>query len=156
MNAKAKKKIIKATTNKKAINAGKIKATTIRKMAKAGKTGEAASGAGPKKLGMDSLIGKMKETANLTKTEAANSVRGALQAIRDVTALAPEERRQTVKLRVAQFGTFSIKPTEAREGRNPKTGETIAVPAGYKLSFKPSTDWKESLQTMSDKQLGIG
>ena len=156
MNAKAKKKMVKATTTRKAINAIKTKAATDRKMAKTNKTEATPADAGPKKLGMDNLIGKMKEIGNLTKTEATNNVRGALQAIRDVIALAPAEARQTVKLRIAQFGTFTIKPTEAREGRNPKTGQTIRVPAGYKLSFKPSSDWKESLQTMSDKQLGVG
>jgi nucleoid DNA-binding protein len=71
-------------------------------------------------------------------------------------ALMPDEPRQTVKLRVAQFGTFTIKPTEPREARNPKTGEAVTVPANYRLSFKASGDWKEALLSMSNDQLGIG
>ena len=147
MSAKAKNKAAKVKTSRPA-----AKAATNRKAAKAATE---ATGAGPKKLGMDSLIGRMKEITNLTKTDAANNVRGTLQAIREAMALMPDEPRQTVKLRVAQFGTFTIKPTEAHEGKNPKTGEVVAIPANYKLSFKPASDWKDALQAMSNDQLGI-
>lgn len=41
-------------------------------------------------------------------------------------------------VRLFSFGTFSVKETAARDGRNPKTGEKIAIPAGRRVAFKPS------------------
>ena len=43
------------------------------------------------------------------------------------------------------FGTFSLKETKARVGRNPQTGNKIEIPAGKKLSFKNSSALKEEL-----------
>lgn len=36
------------------------------------------------------------------------------------------------------FGTFSVKETAERQGRNPKTGEQITIPATKRAKFKPS------------------
>lgn len=36
------------------------------------------------------------------------------------------------------FGHFEVVTTAARTGRNPKTGEPIAIPAGRRVRFKPS------------------
>ncbi len=46
---------------------------------------------------------------------------------------------------ISGFGTFKVKQTKARTGRNPKTGETIEIPAKRKVSFKAAKDLKESL-----------
>ncbi|MDR3256265.1 MAG: HU family DNA-binding protein [Endomicrobium sp.] len=37
------------------------------------------------------------------------------------------------------LGSFRVKSRKARRGRNPKTGEIIPIPAGKKVSFKPTT-----------------
>lgn len=50
---------------------------------------------------------------------------------------------ETVSVR--GFGTFSLKETKARQGRNPQTGDTIEIPAGKKISFKNSASLKERL-----------
>ena len=42
--------------------------------------------------------------------------------------------------------TFSIKPTKARQGRNPHTGDTIAIPAGKKISAKFGKTAKDFLK----------
>jgi len=36
------------------------------------------------------------------------------------------------------FGRFSLKERPAREGRNPRTGETLNIPASKSLGFKMS------------------
>lgn len=41
------------------------------------------------------------------------------------------------------FGSFTVKPTAARQGRNPATGEIIQIPAGHRISFKPAKALKE-------------
>ena len=44
-------------------------------------------------------------------------------------------------VRIAGFGTFSLKQTPARTGRNPKTGATLEIPAKRKVVFKPAADF---------------
>lgn len=41
------------------------------------------------------------------------------------------------------FGSFTVNPTAARQGRNPRTGEVIQIPAGHRVSFKPAKALKE-------------
>ena len=54
------------------------------------------------------------------------------------------ERGEGVKL--SSFGTFGIREKGERLGRNPKTGETIQIPAGRKVSFKPSLSLKKLIK----------
>ena len=49
------------------------------------------------------------------------------------------------KMTVSGFGTFKLKKTKSRKGRNPKTGDTIQIPAGKKISFKMSSTLKGNL-----------
>jgi nucleoid DNA-binding protein len=37
---------------------------------------------------------------------------------------------------VSNFGSFSTYESKAREGRNPKTGETIFIPTKERIKFK--------------------
>ena len=41
-------------------------------------------------------------------------------------------------VRVHKFGDFSISTTKARPGRNPRTGEAIALPESKRVKFKAS------------------
>lgn len=43
------------------------------------------------------------------------------------------------------FGAFSVKKREARVGRNPRTGTTVAVSAKYVPYFKTGKDLRERL-----------
>ena len=43
---------------------------------------------------------------------------------------------------ISGFGTFRVKETKARMGRNPKTGETIQIPAKKKVTFRASKELK--------------
>jgi DNA-binding protein HU-beta len=42
-------------------------------------------------------------------------------------------------------GKFTVKATNARQGRNPHSGEAISIPAGKKVSFKLHKALKDSL-----------
>jgi DNA-binding protein HU-beta len=48
------------------------------------------------------------------------------------------------KLVLPGFGSFVSRKREAREGRNPSTGETIKVPAKTYPVFKPGKTLKET------------
>ena len=43
------------------------------------------------------------------------------------------------------FGTFTVRERSARKGRNPRTGESIAVKASRTVGFKPSPSFKDVL-----------
>ena len=43
------------------------------------------------------------------------------------------------------FGTWSVKKRKARKGRNPKTGEMIAIAPTKTVAFKPAPNFKASL-----------
>jgi DNA-binding protein HU-beta len=43
------------------------------------------------------------------------------------------------------FGTFTVKETKARKGRNPQTKKEITIPASKKVSFKAAPKFKDSL-----------
>jgi nucleoid DNA-binding protein len=44
------------------------------------------------------------------------------------------------------LGSFRSKARKARPARNPKTGEIIQVPAGKKVSFKPTATLRKTIQ----------
>jgi len=47
------------------------------------------------------------------------------------------------RIEIRGIGTFSVKTRDAREGRNPKTGEKIFVPRKTALHFTPGKELKE-------------
>lgn len=48
-------------------------------------------------------------------------------------------------VKLVGFGTFSRNTRKPRQGRNPKTGETVKIPSAYVPRFKPGKDLKDSL-----------
>jgi DNA-binding protein HU-beta len=50
------------------------------------------------------------------------------------------------KVRIEGFGTFTLKETKERQGRNPQTGESITIKAGKKVLFKPSDVLKNKIK----------
>ena len=46
---------------------------------------------------------------------------------------------------IAGFGTFTTKRRPARQGRNPRTGETIAIAASMAPAFKPGTALRDAV-----------
>ncbi len=68
------------------------------------------------------------------------------QEIVDTLLLAIRKSLQNKEdVAISGFGTFKVKQTKARMGRNPKTGEAIQIPAKRKVAFKASKDLKEAV-----------
>ncbi len=84
------------------------------------------------------LIEAIAEKAGLTKVEAGK----ALDATFEVIA---NQLEKGEKVPVAGFGTFKLSSRAAREGRNPKTGETIKIAASTSVSFKAGTALKDKV-----------
>ena len=54
------------------------------------------------------------------------------------------EKGETVSL--SGLGSFRVKACKEKLGRNPKTGDTVPVPAGKKISFKPTVKLKKIIR----------
>ncbi len=54
-----------------------------------------------------------------------------------------EALRSGERIEIRGFGSFQVKVREAREGRNPKTGEEVHIPAKRTPFFKVGKDLKE-------------
>ena len=50
------------------------------------------------------------------------------------------------KVNISGFGTFAVSERKARTGRNPKTGESIEIPASKSAKFKPGKSLKDELK----------
>lgn len=74
----------------------------------------------------------------LSKTEAGKAVDAVFATITEVLVKGD-------KLSFVGFGTFGISKREAREGRNPRTGETVKIAARNAVSFKAGTALKDAV-----------
>ena len=82
------------------------------------------------------LVAAMAEQAGLSKKDAE----AALKAFTDVVAA---ELKKDEKVQLVGFGTFEVAKREAREGRNPQTGETMKIAASKAPKFKAGKALKD-------------
>lgn len=73
-------------------------------------------------------------------TEAATG-----EVLKGFVAVTTETLKKGDSVQLAGFGAFKPVHKEAREGRNPSTGETIKIPARVAPKFKASKTLKEAL-----------
>jgi integration host factor subunit beta len=55
------------------------------------------------------------------------------------------------RIEIRGFGSFSLHHREARVGRNPKTGESVQLPAKYVPHFKPGKELREQVNESMKK-----
>ena len=84
------------------------------------------------------LINVVAANAEITKAKAETAVNAALEAIADAL-------KNGDKVQLIGFGTFEVKAVAEREGRNPKTGETIKIAAAKKPAFSASKALKDAV-----------
>lgn len=84
------------------------------------------------------LIAAVAQSTGATKKDAERIVSAALEAI---TA----ELVNGGKVQLAGFGSFEVKTREARVGRNPRTNETMEIPASKAPAFKASKALKDAV-----------
>jgi DNA-binding protein HU-beta len=77
------------------------------------------------------LVDAVTEANEISKAKAKEVVNSILAAI-----IGAAKRGDEVA--IAGFGRFSVTERPAREGRNPRTGEALNIPASKALSFKMS------------------
>lgn len=84
------------------------------------------------------LVAAIAEKTQLSKKDADK----ALKAFMDVVG---EELSNGQKVQLAGFGTFEVSERAEREGINPRTKETITIPASKSPKFKAMKALKEKV-----------
>lgn len=84
------------------------------------------------------LVAQVAEKAGLTKKDAEKAVNAWIETVKG--ALAAGE-----KVQVIGFGTFEVKERAARMGRNPRTGQNLAIPAAKNPVFKAGKALKDAV-----------
>jgi DNA-binding protein HU-beta len=85
------------------------------------------------------LVSSIAERSGLSKKDAGAALEAVLDSI--TAALAAGDKVQLVG-----FGTFEVRERAARTGRNPQTGEDIAIAARSVPVFKPGKALKDAVQ----------
>ena len=88
--------------------------------------------------GKTELVNYVADETKLTKAEAQKAVEAVLGGVTQFL-------KKGEDVRLIGFGSFSILETAARDGRNPRTGETIKIKAGKRPIFKAGKELKESV-----------
>ena len=90
-------------------------------------------------LGKRELVETLANEAELTAMSAERAVNALLDLIGNSLASG-----KAVSL--GSFGTFEPRHRNARQGRNPKTGETIEIAAKTVAAFKPGAALKRQME----------
>jgi len=84
------------------------------------------------------FVSAVADAAEMTKVDAARAIDALLMTITETLA-----RGEAITL--VGFGTFQVRKRAAREGRNPKTGETMKIKASKTPAFKAGKALKDAV-----------
>ena len=84
------------------------------------------------------LIAAVAVKTGMTKKDAERVINASIETI-EATLIKGE------KVSLSGFGIFEVKAREARVGRNPRTKETIQIPASKQPAFKAAKALKDAV-----------
>ncbi len=84
------------------------------------------------------LIAAVAEKTGMTKKDAERVINATLETV-TASMVAGD------KVQISGFGIFEVKAREARVGRNPRTKESIQIPATRLPAFKASKALKDAV-----------
>jgi DNA-binding protein HU-beta len=79
------------------------------------------------------IINRVAEKTGVPKMKAEQAVDALFQSMKEALT-----RGERIELR--GFGVFVVKPRKRGVGRNPRTGEEVAIPSGKTIRFKPGKE----------------
>tara|TARA_B100001109_G_C18525980_1_gene318251 strand:- start:243 stop:545 length:303 start_codon:yes stop_codon:yes gene_type:complete len=96
---------------------------------------------------------------NLTKKELINSVYMQLGFSKQISEILIEDFLKNIidnlvsekKIKISNFGTFSIREKKERIGRNPKTNENKIISNRFVVLFKPSKEFKNFINIKTNE-----
>lgn len=90
-------------------------------------------------MNKNELAKRVAEETGTTKAEALRVVEG-------LVAVVQSELANGGKVSLSGFGTFAVRDSAARTGRNPQTGAEITIPARKVPKFTAAKGLKDSVQ----------
>jgi DNA-binding protein HU-beta len=84
------------------------------------------------------FVGAIAEKCSMSKSQAAEVVDAMVEVLKKAL-----KKGESVTL--IGFGTFSVRKRAAREGRNPRTGQTIKIKASKTPVFKAGKAFKDAV-----------
>src|SRR5438067_3378587 len=79
------------------------------------------------------IINRLADRTGIPKLKAEQAVDALFHSMKDALA-----RGDRIELR--GFGVFVVKPRKRGVGRNPRTGQEVAIPMGKTIRFKPGKE----------------
>ncbi len=89
-------------------------------------------------MNKNDLVAAVADSAGLTKADATKAVDAVFDNVTSSLQGGGE-------VRLVGFGTFSVVDRKATTGRNPRTGETIQIPASKQPKFKAGKGLKDAV-----------
>src|SRR5215211_7224173 len=93
-------------------------------------------------VGKSELTTRVAQRTGMPKSQAAKAVNAVIEAISESLG-----KKEGVSL--TGFGSWQVRETKARQGRNPRTGQAINIPAGSRVSFRPGSTLSTSVRSAS-------
>ena len=84
------------------------------------------------------LVAAVAEKTGASKKDSEKLVSAVFESITDALVAGD-------KVALVGFGAFEVKERPARTGRNPRTKETLEIPASRSASFKPGKALKDAV-----------
>ena len=89
-------------------------------------------------MNKNNLVASVANDSGLSKADAAKAVDSVFDTISGALSSGSD-------IRLVGFGTFSVAQRRASEGRNPRTGEKIQIPASKQPKFKAGKALKDAV-----------
>lgn len=91
-------------------------------------------------MNKNDLINAVSDSASISKASAADAVDSVFSTISNELSSGGE-------VRLVGFGTFVVTNRAATTGRNPRTGESIQIPASKQPKFRAGKSLKSSVNS---------
>ena len=85
------------------------------------------------------LVAEIAKLAEITKAEAENTLNATISSI-------TKALKKGDKVQLIGFGSFEVRKRAARNGRNPRTGETIKIKASKVPAFSAGQALKNAVK----------
>lgn len=94
------------------------------------------------------------ELADHIASEHSLNKSQAKQVVEAVFAAVVDAAKKGEEVSIPGFGKFKVGSRDARQGRNPATGETIQIAASKKLAFTPAKQVKDAMNVSDHAATG--
>lgn len=93
------------------------------------------------------VAARVAEKTGMSRKDTMEAIEIFLECVKDAL-------KRDRKVSLVGFGTFFMKEKNARNGRNPRTGEKIYIPPKSVATFKPGKAFRELVDETKDAAAG--